>query len=170
MGVEARGKTMNPFPHIYQVSARGSIAGTVPVASQGVPNIETAPPPEFDGPGDVWSPETLLVAAVANCFILTFRAVSRAARFEWEQIECSVDGVLERVSGVTQFSRFSTRAKLTIKAGSDSAKAQELLQRAEKACLVANSLRGERHLQAEIVETASLPSGAPAWAPSTAAP
>ncbi len=146
---------MKPYPHIYQVSALGKVTGTVPVASQGVPDIQTAPPPEFDGPGDVWSPETLLVAAVANCFILTFRAVSRAARFEWEQLECSVEGVLERVSGVTQFSKFSTRAKLTVKAGSDSAKAQELLQRAEKACLVANSLRGERHLETELIETKS---------------
>jgi organic hydroperoxide reductase OsmC/OhrA len=120
-----------------------------------VDNIQTAPPPEFDGPGDVWSPETLLVAAVANCFIFTFRAVSRAAHFDWEQLECSVDGVLERVSGVTQFSKFSTRAKLTIRAGADSAKAQELLQRAEKGCLIANSLRGERHLEAEIIETVS---------------
>ncbi len=146
---------MKPYPHIYQVSARGAVTGTVPVASQGVSDIQTAPPPEFDGPGDVWSPETLLVAAVANCFIFTFRAMSRAARFQWEQLECSVEGVLERVSGVTQFSKFSTRAKLTVKAGSDSAKAQELLQRAEKGCLVANSLRGERHLEAEIIETKS---------------
>jgi organic hydroperoxide reductase OsmC/OhrA len=146
---------MKPYPHTYSVSARGAVAGSVAVASQGVPDIQTAPPPEFDGPGDVWSPETLLVAAVANCFILTFRGVSRAARFEWEQLECHVEGVLERVSGVTQFSKFSTRAKLTVKAGLDSAKAQELLQRAEKGCLVANSLRGERHLEAEIIERAS---------------
>lgn|ERR1022692_2686417 len=146
---------MKPYPHNYKVSARGSTTGTVPVASQGVSDIQTAPPPEFDGPGDVWSPETLLVAAVANCFIFTFRAVSRAAQFEWEQLECSVDGLLERVSGVTRFSKFSTRAKLTVKAGADSAKAQDLLQRAEKSCLVANSLRGERHLEAEIIVTAS---------------
>jgi organic hydroperoxide reductase OsmC/OhrA len=146
---------MKPYPHNYQVSAHGSTAGTVPVASQGVPDIQTAPPPEFDGPGDVWSPETLLVAAVANCFIFTFRAVSRAAHFEWEQLECTVDGVLERVSGVAQFSRFSTHATLTVKVGADSAKAQELLQRAEKGCLVANSLRAERHLEAEVIEAAS---------------
>ncbi len=144
---------MKPYPHTYQVSARGSRAGTVPVASRGVPEIQTAPPPEFNGPGDVWSPETLLVAAVANCFILTFRAVSRAAHFEWEQLECSVDGVLERVSGVTQFSRFSTHAKLTVNSGADHGKAHELLQRAERGCLVANSLRGERNLEIQIAET-----------------
>ena len=143
---------MKPYPHTYSVGARGSPAGTVPVASRGLPDIQTAPPPEFDGPGNVWSPETLLVAAVANCFILTFRAVSRAAGFGWEQLECQVDGSLERVSGVTQFSKFTTRAMLTVKAGADHAKAQQLMERAEKACLVANSLRAERHLEIQMIE------------------
>jgi len=144
---------MKPYPHLYSANARGSNAGPVPVSSSGVPDIATAPPPEFGGPGDVWSPESLLVAAVANCFILTFRGVSRAGNFAWERLECQVDGVLERVSGVTQFSKFTTRATLTVKAGADRAKAQELMERAEKTCLVANSLRGERHLEAQIVET-----------------
>lgn len=144
---------MKPYPHTYIVTAHGSPSGTVPVASQGVADINTAPPPEFDGPGDLWSPETLLVAAVANCFILTFRGVSRAAKFSWEQLDCQVDGVLERVAGVTQFSKFTTRATLTVGAGADHAKAQELMERAEKVCLVANSLRGERQLVAQVVET-----------------
>jgi organic hydroperoxide reductase OsmC/OhrA len=31
---------------------------------------------QLGGPGGQWSPETLLVAAAAECFILTFRAVA----------------------------------------------------------------------------------------------
>ena len=85
---------MKAYPHTYSVSAQGSAIGAVPVVSQGLPAIETAPPPEFDGPGGVWSPKTLLVAAIANCFILTFRGVSRAARFAWEKLEARVDGTL----------------------------------------------------------------------------
>jgi organic hydroperoxide reductase OsmC/OhrA len=34
--------------------------------------------------------------------------------------------------------------------GRNDEKARELLERAEKACLIANSLRGERHLEAQI--------------------
>jgi organic hydroperoxide reductase OsmC/OhrA len=144
---------MKPYPHTYIVKAHGAPTGTVPVSSQGVADIDTAPPPEFDGPGDVWSPETLLVAAVANCFILTFRGVSRAANFSWQQLECRVDGQLERVAGVTLFSGFTTRAALTVAAGADHAKAKQLMERAEKICLVANSLRGERQLVTEVLET-----------------
>lgn len=143
---------MKAYPHTYRVSAQGSAAGAVPVASRGLPTIETAPPPEFDGPGGVWSPETLLVAAIADCFILTFRGVSRAAQFAWENLEAHVDGTLERVSGSTQFTRYTTRAILTVKPGADHAKARELLERAEKVCLVANSLRGERMIEAQVRE------------------
>jgi organic hydroperoxide reductase OsmC/OhrA len=143
---------MKAYPHTYRVSAQGSAIGAVPVVSQGLPTIETAPPPEFDGPGGVWSPETLLVAAIANCFILTFRGVSRASHFAWEKLEAQVDGMLERISGVTQFTRYNTRAKLTVKAGTDRVKARDLLERAEKICLVANSLRGERMLEVQLLE------------------
>jgi organic hydroperoxide reductase OsmC/OhrA len=146
---------MKPYPHTYTAGAHGSGTGMVPVTSIGLPDIETAPPPEFDGPGCVWSPEALLVASIANCFILTFRGVSRAAKFEWEQVECQVDGVLERVAGITQFTRFTTRATLRTKPGIDRAKARELLERAEKVCLVANSLRGERLIEIEMIEEAT---------------
>ncbi len=117
--------------------------------------MATAPPPEFDGPGDVWSPETLLVAAIADCFILTFRGVSRAARFDWVELEARVDGSLERLSGVTQFVRYITHATLTVHSNADLSKARELLERAEKLCLVANSLRGERVLEIQVREMAA---------------
>jgi len=146
---------MKPYPHVYTASAHGSASGMVPVASAGLPDIETAPPPEFDGPGGVWSPEALLVASIANCFILTFRGVSRAAKFDWAHVECAVDGVLEKASGVTQFTRYTTRATLRVRPGVDHAKARELLERAEKVCLVANSLRGERLIEIEVIEAAA---------------
>ena len=118
--------------------------------------MATAPPPEFDGPGGVWSPETLLIAAIADCFILTFRGVARAARFEWVSLEAHVEGTLERDSGVTQFIRFNTRAMITMQSNADHAKACELLERAEKLCLVANSLRGARALEVQVREMAAV--------------
>jgi organic hydroperoxide reductase OsmC/OhrA len=146
---------MKPYPHTYSVSASASAIGIVSVVSPGLPAIETAPPPEFDGPGGVWSPETLLVAAIADCFILTFRGVSRAAHFDWVSLEAIVDGALERDSGVTQFVHYTTRAMLTVQPNTDQAKARELLERAEEVCLVANSLRGARALEVRVRETAS---------------
>lgn len=146
---------MKPYPHTYTVVADATATGLVPLSSAGLPVLQTAPPAEFDGPGDVWSPESLLVASVANCFILTFRGVSRASSFAWERLECHVDGILERADGVTRFTRYTTHARLTVKAGTDRAKATALLERAEKVCLITNSLNGERHLEVELVEVAA---------------
>jgi organic hydroperoxide reductase OsmC/OhrA len=122
-------RTMQAYPHVYQVTATAGAEGQVQLAAAGVDTLAIAPPVEFDGPGDLWSPETLLTAAVADCFILTFRAVARGARF----------------------TRFTTHARLSVAAGSDEAKAHPLLEKAEHACLVANSLVGSRTLVVELV-------------------
>ncbi len=142
---------MHPYPHTYLATATGFPSGSVPVTSPDAPELETAAPPQFDGPEGFWSPETLLTASVANCFILTFRAVSRAARVEWVGLECTVEAVLEKVEGVTQFSRFKTTATLTVPSGANVAQAKQLLERAEHGCLVANSLRGTRTLESRVV-------------------
>lgn len=142
---------MHPYPHTYVASAAAKNAGLVTVTSPQLPDLETAAPPEFDGPGGVWSPESLLCASLADCFILTFRSISRAARFEWLHLECRVEGVLDRVERVSQFARYTTFAKLTVRPGADLDKARELLAKAEHGCLIANSLRGGRALDAQIV-------------------
>ena len=141
---------MHPFPHTYTATASGAREGSLTVTSPRLPPLQTAAPPEFGGPGGVWSPETLLCASLADCFVLTFRALSRAARFEWLQLECHVEGVLERVGQSSQFTRYSTFARLEVPPNCDIAKARTLLERAEHGCLIANSLRGERTLYAQV--------------------
>jgi organic hydroperoxide reductase OsmC/OhrA len=141
---------MQPFPHHYAVSARLRTTGTVLISSPGLSSLETAPPPSFGGPEGFWSPETLLTAAVADCFILTFRAIARASRFEWTGLECHVEATLDRIDGQSRFVRYTTTATLTLPAGADEALAQRLLHKAEQGCLVANSLHGERTLVANI--------------------
>lgn len=145
---------MHPYPHLYFASAAGQPAGGVAVTSPGLPEIATASPPEFDGPGGVWSPEALLCASIADCFVLTFRSLASASRFEWMGLTCRVDGVLDRAEGVTRFTGYTTHAKLEVPRASDLAKARTLLEKAEQKCLVANSLLGTRALVAEVIPTA----------------
>ncbi len=91
-----------------------------------------------------------MCASLADCFVLTFRAVSRAAHFNWLYLDCRVEGVLERVGQNSQFTRYNTYARLKVPEHSDIGKAHALLERAERACLIANSLTGERMLHADI--------------------
>lgn len=143
---------MHPYPHSYRTSTAGTAEGPVAVASPGLPDLATTPPPQFGGPEGYWSPETLLCAAVSNCFVLSFRAVARASKFEFKHLDCQVEAILDRVDGTTRFTRYLTRATLTVPAGTDRGRAQTLLEKAEHVCLVSNSLNGERELHCEIVE------------------
>lgn len=70
----------------------------------------------------------------------------RAARLEWDQLEVRCEGTLERVEGVTAFTAFDLRAELTVGADVDPARAEASLQRAERSCLVSNSLKAAVHL------------------------
>lgn len=141
---------MHGLPHHYSVAATVSSAGNVDLTSPGLTRIDSAPPAEFGGPGDRWSPETLLVAAVADCFILTFKAIARASKMDWVSLSCDVDGILDRVGNVTQFTEFRLRAVLDVPKENDEQKAMRLLEKSERSCLITNSLKSETHLDAEV--------------------
>jgi peroxiredoxin-like protein len=143
--------TMQELPHHYHVTASAESEGNVALKANDVPQLITAPPAEFGGPGDQWSPETLLVGAVANCYILTFRAIVRASKLEWSSVDCSAEGILERVDRVTRFTSITVKATLTVPADTDAARAKRLLEKAEAVCLISNSLSADTHLEAEII-------------------
>jgi organic hydroperoxide reductase OsmC/OhrA len=142
---------MQPFPHHYSVSASGTSGDDdVMLKSTGLPVLPTAPPAEFGGPGDLWSPETLFVAAIADCYVLTFRAVARASKFAWVALSCNVDGTLDRVDRVSQFTACTLRVRLKVSEGTDKEQAHRLLEKAEHGCLVTNSLKFAPTLETEI--------------------
>ena len=142
---------MHPYPHLYTVQASAAPEGDVPVTAAGLPALATAAPAEFDGPGDRWSPETLLVGAVADCFLLSFRGVARAAKLAWNSLECSVDGTLNRVEGKTHFTHIVVKATLHAPVGTDEDRAIKLMERAEHVCLISNSLVAERRIEASVI-------------------
>jgi organic hydroperoxide reductase OsmC/OhrA len=112
----------------------------VALDSSGLEALSTAPPVQYDGPGDRWSPETLFIGAVVDCFALTFRAVAGASSLSWVDLACEGEGTLDRVDRQTRFTSLRLRAFLTVPQGTDSEKAARLLHKAEEACLITNSL------------------------------
>lgn len=131
---------MQDLPHHYRVAASAHSEGLVALEASGLETLQTAPPAEWGGSGDRWSPETLLVAAVADCFVLTFRAVARASQLAWTELRCDAEGVLDRVERKTRFTGIALRAHLSVPAGTDVEKATRLLEKAERGCLITSSL------------------------------
>lgn len=142
---------MAGFPHHYSVAAATRQDGDVTLSTPGVPDLASAPPAEFGGPGDHWSPETLLTAALADCFVLSFKAIARASRLDWSALECRAEGTLDKAAGGVRFTAFSLRAKLTVSETTAQDKAQRLLEKAKQTCFVTQSLNAECTLQTEIV-------------------
>lgn len=142
---------MQDYPHHYLASASAGNQGSVTVSGEGLPELETQSPPQFGGPEGVWSPETMLSAAVANCFILSFRAIARASKFDWTALECNVDGVLDRPERATYFTGFNVHAVLRVPEGAKAEMAQRLLEKAEQICLISASLKAETTLTTDIL-------------------
>lgn len=141
---------MKNYPQHYGVVAGGRPGEELVLRSRDLPSLAIAAPAEFDGPGDRWSPETMLVGSIAGCFILTFAAVARAAKVVWTAVTCEVDGRLERLDNVTQFTRFDLHVRLVVPEMTDRTLAQRALERAERQCLVSNSLRAKFDLRVDI--------------------
>ena len=142
---------MKPFPHTYTAAASAEPTGNVISTLNNSCSVEVAPPVEFDGVGDVWSPEELLMAAVANCLVLSFKSIARAYDLNWLHIECAADGQLEKVDRNVKFTKVHTRVKLTIDSIEDNDKANRIVKKAEDTCFITNSLSAETSFSCEVL-------------------
>ncbi|MDA3922615.1 MAG: OsmC family protein [Salinisphaera sp.] len=141
---------MQSLPHHYHVHAQGSAEGEVRIGSDQLPELAATAPPEFDGPPGYWSPEMLLMASVASCFVLTFRGVARASKLDWESLDCDVEGLLERHSGRNLFSQLTVKPRLVVRNQTDERKARQCLDKAESTCLITNSLTADVQLDPSV--------------------
>lgn len=141
---------MQQLPHHYRVRAAGPAAGELSVTSDALPDLAVAAPAEFDGPGDRWSPETLLVATVGSCLILTFRSIAQASRFAWTSMECNVEGVLDKADDGRRFTELTIRARLVVPDEDGKARGARLVEKAENLCLITKSLKAETRLEVRI--------------------
>jgi organic hydroperoxide reductase OsmC/OhrA len=140
----------HPFPHTYVVT---SSVGPLPEVILETPNVaplRTALPQEFDGPGDRWSPETLFVAAIADCYAMTFRGIAAKSRLAWDSLTLKTTATLDRVDGVTRFTDVEIRAHLLMSDCASEGLATRVLEKAEQTCLVTRSLTAAVHLRSHI--------------------
>ena len=140
---------MKPLPHRYDVKITGGPSGHAILESAGVPDLRTAPPFDFDGPGDAWRPEQLLLAAAVSCYLLTFRAMARASKIEVASLAVAGEGVVDRTDGVVRFTDIVLRPRLTLPAGVDRAPVERALEKTRSGCLVSASLVPALRLEPE---------------------
>lgn len=141
---------MKPLPHNYDVTLTGAAAGYATVSATGLPDLTMAPPSEYDGPGDAWSPEHLLLAAVSSCFLFTFRALAKASHIDVVEVEATTSGTVDRAAGTTRFTDIVVRATVTTANGADAAAVQRTVDKTAARCLVSSSLATPVRVEATI--------------------
>ena len=136
--------------HQYNATATIDPESLVTIEVEGLPSMQSGPPKEFGGSGEQWSPEDLLVSAVADCFVLSFKAVATASKFPWTTLSCSVTGTLDKVDRAMQFTAMNIKATLTVPQDADVDRAKALLEKSEGVCFITNSLKAEKTLETDV--------------------
>jgi len=137
--------------HRFPVTVQWAGDRLTNVRVAGKPLLPVATPPEFRGTHpDVWSPEDLLVGALASCYAVTLVSVA-----EWRKVplfSLRVDGlghVERRRDGRFAFVAIDLRASIATDEGSVAA-AEDAARYAKDACLVGVALDTPVHLELEV--------------------
>ena len=128
------------FPLAYEIELTKSNGEPIALASGRRPVLTVTPPPDFGGTDAQWSPEHLLVSALAACFTTTFVAIAERAKVHIGAIRCKATGMLDRVGGAIAFAAMELAVEVRV-VGDDVARTRLLLDDAKARCFVANSLR-----------------------------
>ena len=127
--------------HRYRVAAWWT-AGRAGIAkADSAPNvIHFSAPPEFRGLKAMWTPEDLLLSAVASCFTATFYAIAGKAKFEYTDLEVQAEGIVSKGDRGYTVSEIMVHPTLMIAREHDREQALDLLQKTKTLCLVSRAL------------------------------
>jgi len=116
-----------------------------------LPDMKVDAPPEFKGHDGVWTPEHLFVASVNSCFMTTFLAIAENSKLEFVSFSADAKGKLEKLDkqGFIM-TEVVLRPKLLISHARDVERAGRILEKAEKNCLISNSIKTETKLEPQI--------------------
>jgi len=135
----------------HRVTAWRTADGAGLVKSELAPNaLHFAAPPEFGGLQGRWTPEELLLGAVASCFITTFQAIAEYANLVYTDLEVAVEASISKSSSGYEITGIDIMPTLAIHQQDDQVRALELLRKARSLCLVSRALSVEPKFKPKI--------------------
>jgi peroxiredoxin-like protein len=144
--------------HQFRAVAWWTSGRTGITKSDSAPNaIHFTAPIAFGGMEGRWTPEDLLLGAVASCFTTTFRALAEHSAFEYTDLQTEVDGIVTRTGSEYGFSEITIRACVTIPDPAEEARALKLLNKTKAACLVSRALSVQQTFEAVVTVAAATP-------------
>ena len=147
--------------HRYRVAAWWTSGKTGLAKSDSTPNaIHFTAPVEFGGVHGRWTPEDLLMAALASCFTTTFHAMAGYCELEYTDLSVEAEGAVHKTTSGYRFEAITLRPSLTISHEEHRERANLLLLKAKGLCLVSRVLAEEPAFEPHI-EIGSRPRATP---------
>jgi len=141
--------------HDYRVELVGTSdkTGLLTASDDGLPEMVVASPPEFGGPVGTWSPEHLFVASVATCLMTTFRSIAEHSGLDVVEYRGNAIGHLRRSEdGLYEIAEVTLRPEVTVSSDRLVARAQRLLEKAERACLISRSIKAKVTMEPRVLQ------------------
>ncbi|MFN8006724.1 MAG: OsmC family protein [Terriglobia bacterium] len=140
------------LPYYYETEVEWTEQKMGELEAPGLVPLQVASPPEFQGHQGIWTPEHYFVASVNSCFMTTFLAIAQMSKLEFTHFDSKAIGRLDKVEGIGfQITKIILRPKLVIRYHQDLEKARRLLEKAEKNCLISNSIKSDVTMEPEYV-------------------
>ncbi len=138
--------------HTYTTAVEWTKERRAALSSRGLPTIEVATPPNFPGGHEgIWSPEHLYTAAAEVCLMTTFLSFAERANLEFLSYKSEADGILDKVEKSLLMTRIHIKPTITVASEADRAEALKLIERAERYCLISNSIKSEVTIEPTVV-------------------
>jgi organic hydroperoxide reductase OsmC/OhrA len=119
--------------------------------SDSAPNaIHFTAPPQFGGLEGRWTPEDLLMTALASCFTTTFHAIAGYSKFEYTDLAVEAEGTVSKMDTGYCFSEIVIRPSLTIPNEEQRERAISLLHKAKALCLVSRALAAAQKFETRV--------------------
>ena len=118
--------------------------------------IYVAAPEQFGGTGKEWSPEHLLLGAVASCFMSTFITFAKKQGLEFRHFECRASGQVEIVQGKYKFSAIHVISVTYIHSETIREKAMAVIGKTQAYCLISNSINAAITYDSQVLLAAHL--------------
>jgi organic hydroperoxide reductase OsmC/OhrA len=147
-----------PAEYTYRVSAWWTSGRTGLAKCESSPNtIHFSDAAELGGLQGRWTPEQLLLCALASCFTTTFHDSARSAKFEYTDLEVEIEGTVHRSrSAGCGFSEILIRPRLTVRSDDRCEAGLNLLRRTKSMCLISRAITVPQTLE-PTVETTKIP-------------
>ena len=147
-----------PAEYTYRISAWWTSGRTGLAKCESSPNtIHFSEAAELGGLQGRWTPEQLLLCALAGCFTTTFHDVARAAKFEYTDLEVEMEGSVHRSRSTgCNFTEILIRPRLTVQCEEQREAGLGLLRRTKQLCMISRAITVPQTLE-PTVETGKVP-------------